>query len=206
MPRPSVERERREQILRACCEVIAEVGFRALRVGDVACRANVSNGMVHYYFDSKDALLHAAFEYNFRDSLTRRKWILEQAGDPLDQLHRLVASYLPTGPETITAWRVWVELWASALNNQELQRLNDAVYDEWRAIMTATVEAGARDRLLDVGDPASVTDTLLGLLDGLAIQVLTGSTHITAERMLELCDTFIDSLTTSQAGDVATKR
>ncbi|QBJ96292.1 TetR family transcriptional regulator [Rhodococcus sp. ABRD24] len=199
MPRPSVEAERREQILQATCEAIAELGFRDVRISDVSRRAGVSNGTVHYYFDSKDALLHAAFQFNFENSLDRRAWIMEKSDGPLVRLHRLVESYLPAGPETVTAWRVWVELWASALGDAELQKLNDNVYGEWRAVVYDTVEAGIDQGVLRAEDPGVATDMLLGLLDGLAIQVLTGSAHMTPTRMRAICDQFIDAITVGRA-------
>src|ERR1700743_1627366 len=114
MPRPNVEAERREQILPAAGAVISEVGLHDLRVADVASRAGVSSGIVHYYFDSKRAVLAAAFEVNFSRSLARRRALLESTLAPLDLLARLVESYLPRDGETLTAWRVWAELWAEA--------------------------------------------------------------------------------------------
>ncbi|MDV8070712.1 TetR/AcrR family transcriptional regulator [Rhodococcus sp. IEGM 1366] len=195
MARPSVEVERRQQILQATCESIATLGFRGVRVADVAKGAGVSSGTVHYYFESKDALLHAAFAFNFENSLRRRDWILDAKESPRAHLHHLVSSYLPSGPETITAWRVWVELWAAALGSAELQALNDSVYETWRNLVRGTVDAAREEGTLNVdNDEGDLTDMLLGMLDGLAIQALVGSSHVTRERMLEVCDAFIDSI------------
>ncbi|MCZ4080012.1 TetR/AcrR family transcriptional regulator [Rhodococcus sp. H36-A4] len=195
MARPSVEAERRQQILQAACESIAELGFRGVRVADVAKGAGISSGTVHYYFESKDTLLHEAFAFNFENSLQRRKWIGEGKESPRAHLHHLVESYLPAGPETITAWRVWVELWAAALGSAELQALNDTIYQTWRGIVRATVDDAAAEGVLNqAADPADLTDMLLSMLDGLAIQALNKSTHVTQERMLELCDSYIDSI------------
>ena len=109
MPRPSVEAERKAQILRATCAVIADAGIHDLRLADVARRAGVSSGTIHYYFDSKQALLHAAFEDNFRHSLELRAAVLAGGGSPLDLLARLVESYAPQDDESVAAWRVWAE-------------------------------------------------------------------------------------------------
>ncbi|MDQ4027821.1 MAG: TetR family transcriptional regulator, partial [Actinomycetota bacterium] len=53
-PRPSVEEQRRKEILEAACAAIAERGFAAVRISDIAARAGTSTGTVHYYFASKD--------------------------------------------------------------------------------------------------------------------------------------------------------
>src|SRR5690606_40934082 len=87
MARPSVEAERREQILRAACEVVSDKGYKALRVTDVAKRAKISTGSVHYYFETKRDLVHAAFEWNFARSLERRKSILDRHSNARSEEH-----------------------------------------------------------------------------------------------------------------------
>ncbi|CAH9415205.1 Transcriptional regulator, AcrR family [Streptomyces globisporus] len=53
---------RRDMILRAAVRVFARQGFAATRVEDVAAEAGVAKGSVYLCFDSRDALLVAAFE------------------------------------------------------------------------------------------------------------------------------------------------
>ena len=110
MPRPSVEAERREQILSAACDVVAEIGFKSLRIADVARRAGTSSGTLHYYFETQTALMRAAFEWNFARSLDRRRDLLQEHEDPRQRLHAFVESYLPGDAETVRAWHVWPEL------------------------------------------------------------------------------------------------
>jgi AcrR family transcriptional regulator len=193
MARRSVELERRAQILKATCAAVADGGLLNLRIADVARRAGLSNGSVHYYFDSKEALLRAAFEFNFRASLERRRWIADTDADPVARLRLVVESYLPQSDETVEAWLVWVELWVSALREPTLRTLNDEVYGEWRRFVAAVVSDGQDQGLLRPGDPYRFTDELIGMLDGLAIQVLIGSGHMTVERMRDTCMALIDA-------------
>ncbi|GAA3819635.1 TetR family transcriptional regulator C-terminal domain-containing protein [Sphaerisporangium flaviroseum] len=195
MPRPSVEAERREQILLAACQVMAEVGLRALRVGDVAKRAGTSHGTVHYYFATKRDLVHAAFAFNFQRSLDRRRPILDAAGDPRSRLRAFVDSYLPGGdPDTALAWRVWIELWNEALREPDLQELNERVYGEWRRVVAGIVRDGQDRGQFRDGDAVETANLLISMIDGLAIQVLLGSRNMTAERMRASCDTFLRGL------------
>ncbi|GAA2381640.1 TetR/AcrR family transcriptional regulator [Nonomuraea africana] len=191
MPRPSVEAERREQILRAACEVIAEVGLRSLRVSDVAKRAGTSNGTVHYYFAGKREVVHAAFEYNFQRSIDRRRPIFEGEDDPRARLLAFVRSYLPSGEETVRAWRVWMALWSEAFHEPELQDLNERVYGEWRRIVAAVIRDGQDMGVLREGDAVEYANRLIGMIDGLAIQVLVGSRAMTVERMSAVCEAFL---------------
>ncbi|MEU8271677.1 TetR/AcrR family transcriptional regulator [Sphaerisporangium sp. NPDC049002] len=197
MPRPSVEVERREQILLAACRVMAEVGLRSLRIGDVAKRAGTSHGTVHYYFDTKRDLVHEAFAFNFRRSLDRRRPILEAAGDPLSRLRAFVDSYLPgDDPETVLAWRVWIELWNEALREPDLRELNERVYGEWRRVVADILRDGQDRGQFRDGDAVGTANVLIGMIDGLAIQVLLGSRDMTGDRMRATCDTFLRGLET----------
>lgn len=194
VPRPSVEAERKEQILAAACDVVSEIGFKSLRVADVAKRAGTSTGTVHYYFATKRDLMHAAFEYNFARSLERRQSILDVRGDPRERLHDFVESYLPADEVTVKAWHVWAELWVEALHDSDLQELNERVYGEWRRVMAAIIRDGQDAGVFRDGDPVGQANALIGMIDGLALQVLLGSKSMTIERMRAVCDQALRSI------------
>lgn len=194
MPRPSVEAQRREQILRAACRTISDIGYRALRVADVARSAGTSTGTIHYYFGTKRELLHAAFEYNFSRSILRRQGILDSPDDPATKLARLVESYLPQEPETVQAWRVWTEVWAEGLREPGLRELNERVYGEWRRVVTGIIADGQRRGLFRDGDPLHHANALIGMIDGLALQVLLGSRAMGLDRAREVCQGYLRAL------------
>jgi AcrR family transcriptional regulator len=195
MPRPNVEAARREQILAAACDVVSEIGFKSLRIADVAGRAGTSTGTVHYYFDTKTELMRAAFEWNFTRSLDRRRHLLQEHGDPRQRLRAFVESYLPGDEETVRAWRVWAELWVEALHDADLQELNEQVYGEWRRLVAAIVRDGQDEGLFRDEDPVLAANALIGMIDGLALQVLLGSRSMTLDRMRAVCEQMVRTLT-----------
>ncbi len=195
MPRPSVEAARREQILSAACDVVSEIGFKSLRVADVAARAGTSTGTVHYYFDTKTELMRAAFEWNFARSLERRRHLLQEHEDPRRRLRAVVESYAPGDPETVRAWRVWAELWVEALHDGDLQELNEQVYGEWRRLVAGIIRDGQDAGLFRDEDAVLAANGLIGMIDGLALQVILGSRSMTLERMRAVCDQVLRTLT-----------
>ncbi|GAA1834323.1 TetR/AcrR family transcriptional regulator [Actinomadura chokoriensis] len=199
MPRPSVVAERRDQILRAACEVVSERGYKALRVTDVARRAKISTGSVHYYFETKRDLVHAAFEYNFTRSLERRKQILDRHQNARDRLRAFVDSYLPHDEETAAAWRIWAETWVEALHDPDLRELNERIYGEWRSVIAEIIRAGQAEGLIVQGDRMLLANALVSMIDGLAIQALVGSRHMTIERMQSVCDHLLTTMSTEPA-------
>ena len=57
MPRPSQVSERREQILGGLMRSIAKHGYRGAPITRIAREAGLTPGLVHYYFESKQAIL-----------------------------------------------------------------------------------------------------------------------------------------------------
>src|SRR5262245_64943612 len=55
-------RDKRETILQAALELIAERGFHGAPMALVAQRAGVSAGIIYHYFASKDELIHALYQ------------------------------------------------------------------------------------------------------------------------------------------------
>lgn len=194
MARPNVEAERKEQILRAACKVIADKGFRGLRVADVAKDAGLSSGIVHYYFTNKRDLVHAAFEQNVARSFARRMAILESDEDEVAKLRALVDTYLPEGEETVESWHVWAELWVEAIHDSDLQELNDRAYGEWRRIVAGVIRDGQAAGRIGDADAVETANLLVAALDGLALQVLAGSRNITLTRMRALCRPLVDRI------------
>ena len=191
MPRPSVEAERRPQILSAACSVIASMGIPALRLSDVAKEAGVSSGTVHYYFETKKDVITAAFEYNLADSLARREELLHSGKDHLAILNDLVESYLPNDELSVRAWKVWLALWAEGSRDPVLQEINDRLYGQWRDVVTGVISDAQREELARSGDPVDLANMLIGMLDGLAVQVLLESPSMTLSSMRATCKTFI---------------
>ncbi|BBX38319.1 TetR family transcriptional regulator [Mycolicibacterium mageritense DSM 44476 = CIP 104973] len=194
MPRPSVEAERRPQILSAACAVIAQIGIPALRLSDVAKQAGVSSGTVHYYFETKRDVITAAFEFNLSDSLARRQELLSADKDSLAILHDVVESYLPADDRSRQAWKVWLALWAEGGRDEVLQEINDRLYGQWRDVVAGVIRAAQTEGLARAGDPVTLANMLIGMLDGLAVQVILQSPSMPLDSMRETCKAFIGAV------------
>jgi AcrR family transcriptional regulator len=171
--------------------VIAQIGIPALRLSDVAKEAGVSSGTVHYYFETKRDVITAAFEFNLADSLARRHELLSSKKDSLAILHDLVQSYLPTDERSRRAWKVWLALWAEGSRDPVLQEINDRLYGQWRDVVAGVIRSAQHQELARPGDPVVLANMLIGMLDGLAVQVLLGSQSMSLDAMQETCKAFI---------------
>ena len=116
-PRPQIDHIRKPQLLAAAAEVIAERGFAATRIADVAERAGTSPPGVLYWFESRDELLAEALSFGeqaFHDELAAE---LETLADPRARLATLIERSI--GGDD---WVLWIELWTRALRDPETSR------------------------------------------------------------------------------------
>lgn len=61
--------DRRQLILEAALDVFAEQGFEGATTKAIAARADVTHGLIYFYFASKEDLFQAAFEHSLRGAL-----------------------------------------------------------------------------------------------------------------------------------------
>lgn len=193
-PRPNVEEQRRREILQAACRAIAERGFAAVRISDIAARANTSTGTVHYYFANKQDVLHQALRFAFEKSLTRQLNEMDRLSSARDRLVRLIELNLPHDPEVIEEWVVWMEFWIEALHRPEMRPVNEELYGHWRRIVSDIISEGqATGEFASESDAADLANEFVALMDGLAIQVLLHSQQMTVDDMRRLCTDFVDT-------------
>jgi AcrR family transcriptional regulator len=193
-PRPNVEEARRRQILEAACEAIAERGFAAVRISDVAAKAATSTGTVHYYFENRRDVLRQALRFAFEQSLTRQLGELARLRSPRRRLERLIELNLPNAEEVTQEWIVWMEFWLEAVHHPEMRPMNEQLYGKWRKVVGDIITEGqtSGDFRQDV-DPDSLANRFVALMDGLAIQVLLHSPQMTVAKMRRVLGDFVTS-------------
>lgn len=202
-PRPSVQAQRREEVLAATCEMIAEVGFRNVRVSDVARRAGISTGVVHYYFGTKEQMLDDAFRYAVQQARQRSLASIQDVPSARDRLDAVLDVQLPTQDSDLE-WPLWLHLWAEALMRPPLQELNRASYENWIALIEGIILAGQASGEFRKVSAHDVTLQLLTMIDGLVIQSTLGAKDLDARRVRELVYAFVEfTLGTAMADDFA---
>ena len=87
--RSFIERARRDQIVRAAIETIAEVGYAKASIKEIAQRAGISGGLISYHFAGKDELIQqvvADIRTSLDQSITERTDRTESYAEALREL------------------------------------------------------------------------------------------------------------------------
>jgi AcrR family transcriptional regulator len=163
---------RREEIVQATIRCLARQGYTRLTMKTLASEAGVSQGILHYYFTDKAAILIAALEAVTAE-LERRLMQAQQARvrDPKRRLRAIIRASLETALERPEIWRVYIQFWGEMLHNAPLAAVNAALYAKLRRQMAGLLSQGIDMgifRRLNITQAAAV---IVGLLDGMALQM-----------------------------------
>ena len=105
--RPRIDRRR--QLIEATMEELAEGGWSALTLANIAKRAGLTAGALFNHFDSKEHLLKATLAHMVRDfDDAVAKQIAKAPDDPLNLFEALVAAYIGhSQPKMLRLWAIF---------------------------------------------------------------------------------------------------
>jgi len=108
------EERRRDDLIAAALDLVADGGLQAATVRAIADRAGVTPGLIRHYFSSKEELTRAAYHKLMDRMTTDSAAVLQDAPtDPLARLARfVVASVSPPVVDPVA-----VGLWAGFVHN-----------------------------------------------------------------------------------------
>jgi AcrR family transcriptional regulator len=160
------EERRREALIAATLELVAEGGIAAATTRAIADRAGVTAGLVGHYFSSKEDLTRAAFgDLMVRLSDLSLEAAEDAGGDPLARLTAYVAaSFRPPvlEPTRISLWAGFISL---IRHDPQMLAIHHATYLRYRDQLQALIMA-----LPGLADPARARPMAIAcnaVIDGL---------------------------------------
>ncbi len=181
MPRVVDHVQRRRDLARAACAVIARAGIDGTTLRDVAAEAGCTTGMVSHYFTSKDELLVAALDA--ATAAVGERIVARVLADPHD-LRAVLAESLPLDDTRRAEWRVWMAFWGSTVGNPALRREDRGAYAVWRSALDAV--------LAGTGWPGATridaAESLMLAVDGIGLHATLDPDGWPPERQLDHLD------------------
>ena len=187
-PRPVVRPRRREEIARAIVRCLARQGAARLTMKTIASEAGVAQGILHYYFADKRAMLVAALETVMAD-LDRR--VVQQSRGSRDaraRLRALVRACLATAVTQRELWIVFVEFWGAMMHVAVLRRHNADLYARIRDVLAREVARGVRAGSFRRVRADHAAALILAVVDGLSLQLTFDPARVSAARAARIAD------------------
>lgn len=181
-----------ERLTDAVVELLLAEGFEGVTVRRVAAAAGVSIGAVQHHFPTKAAMLQAAMDRSSTQAEARVAAALAEAPTPERLLRTLATELLAAGPERRMSSVVWLQRAARAVVDPAMAAGHAR---DWRGVedqLTLAVSACRPDKAAEwCADTAA---SLLALLDGLAVALLTEPDRMPAERAERLVAARLDEI------------
>jgi AcrR family transcriptional regulator len=171
--------ERREQILLAALRVFASHSLDATKIADIAAQAQISQGLIHHYFASKESLYVAVAERAMRGAL--RALDGDEGGAPEDPWQRLEAicahmiSGLKQYPEYLL---VVLQCIISEDVPSEARALVGTYGQSVLTELVALIRTGQSAGEIVAGDPLELALTFLATIQGLVVAQFTSRTFL----------------------------
>jgi AcrR family transcriptional regulator len=167
------ERDARERILEAACDLIAADGIDDVRIARVAMRAGASTALVHHYFSTREELLEQALLHSFEQAGDERFAEGDEAPNATAALAEAIEECLPVPGRLERDWVLWVELWLRAAREPGLRPLAATLYARYHEWLEDVLKRGVESGEFQVPtDISALTDRTMALLDGLGLRAL----------------------------------
>lgn len=173
---------------------IAKRGFARTTMGQVAKTAGLSQGIVNFYFKTKESLLYEtlvslAEEY---ETLSRRE--VERAGpDPVAALNAIIETDL--GPEACNPQKVavWLAFWAESRGRPKYRALcAKLAADYFRQVGELCARIAERGGYADV-DVDNIARGFNSMIDGLWVDLVIDPKSFDRERSKYSCRAYLAS-------------
>jgi AcrR family transcriptional regulator len=165
---------KRQALVESAAAVFVEQGFVSTRVADIADRAGVAKGTVYEYFSSKEELFFAVFEWINHRIRQRVDQVLDDDGDPRDQLMTLVRTSAEIVTEHRELFSMNLDFWAASRGSAFEDRFTTACrsqYQEYRRLAAEVIRRGQLDGTFRPHmDADSIATLVVSALDGLGVQ------------------------------------
>jgi TetR/AcrR family transcriptional repressor of bet genes len=173
---------RRRQLIEATIASIAERGYSATTMADVADGAGLSRGIVNFHFESKEKLLAETLRFMAKTYEAHWRNALEAADpDPATQMWALIKSDFDRAVCNRSQIAAWFALRAEAQSRPTYRRIASGPDDAFAGALTAL----CGDLIAEGGYDADAEKLAAGLdamLEGMWLSILMEPDRMSAKR------------------------
>ncbi|KPV94537.1 HTH-type transcriptional regulator BetI [Pseudoalteromonas sp. P1-9] len=123
MPKVGYEPIRRQQLIDATLNSVAELGLKATTINTISKRAGLSSGIISHYFGSKNGLIEATVRYlltSLKSSLISK---IDASVSQQQRLMLIVEANFSVVQKQAHVTKTWLSFWAESMHDEQLHRL-----------------------------------------------------------------------------------
>src|SRR5262245_11406634 len=164
-------REAVDALLDAAERLLVEQGYGAITTRNLAERAGVNHGLVHYYFGSMEEVMVQVLE-RFTARLIERQRAMYSSDRPFLEKWRTAWAFQEQDLSSGYS-KIWLELQAMAWNRPELRARVQQVNEEWRRVLTEAFAPALREYGFDALSLEATVSLVMTMAQGYALEKLS---------------------------------
>lgn len=171
-----IKEERRKLILRSALKVFTSKGFAASKMNDIAREAQISYGLLYYYFPSKDEIYTELLKHAADSSYQLVERISHEPLEPADKLTKILTTILDgirQKKNTAYYFVLCVSALLSDANPEQTKEIIDRILDPIR-ILEEIIIQGQEKKQIGSGDPKDLAISGFSIILGLSSLTVTG--------------------------------
>ena len=171
----NIKEDKKNRIIEAATHLFAQSGYAGTAVADIAVYADIGKGTIYEYFDSKEDLFFAVFEWYKNKTRTEATVGISVLGaSAADRLKALNHSLMSMWDEMKDVFVLVMEFWAASSSSNMRERFQFAfkhLYQDYRRVVSGLIVDGiSRGEFRDDIDPEIIAAALVGTWDALFLQ------------------------------------
>ena len=171
-PRPSVETERRQQILDAALTCFSRSGYHQTTMDDLAAELPFSKGLLYYYFPAKRDLFVALLDNWAMQSIQAWEAMLSPGEEVVAQICKSIQYGVQLVAASSDLARIEFEFYSQVGRDADVSEVFRALFSQFRAQIRSILDTGVRSGDLRPHDTSVLAAVLFGVYEGLALQAM----------------------------------
>lgn len=164
------EDQRREELIRATYLEVAEKGYSAVTLQDIAKRAGVSKGSTLYYFATKEELFLGALEWMIERVHRRVEEAVATVDDPVMKVRKVIETIFHNAHESRQFFLAYTDFVSIGTRNARFHDLKSKFYAGCNCNDRKIIEEGMKAGVFRQIDLEDATSMVRALVDGLMLQ------------------------------------
>ncbi|MGH6984531.1 MAG: transcriptional regulator BetI [Stellaceae bacterium] len=191
---PEINKFRRETLIEATIQMVAKHGIENATFARICAAAGVSRGLPGHYFRDKEDLLCQAYGHLLDIHIAHtRAAVLAAKGSASDRLKAFVQACLPSDGNNRPYRTAYLAFWTLSMADKKMVKItNDAYRAQYEAVASLFREAA--DAAGAKLDPLEEAIALIGMIDGLWLDISIGASGITQRGAIAVIAKYIERI------------
>jgi AcrR family transcriptional regulator len=177
---------------------MAQKGYGNFSLKEVADRATLSKGIIHYYFKDKGELLILLLDRLTRamDDLVNEK--ANRAKTPPGRIKAIFdASFESVSEKRIAFFQVLMDFCGQATKNKAIKSITAELYAKYRRLTRGILEDGIRQGIFRPIDTDELSTAIVGTVIGVSFQYMLDEEAFSLDKVQKVCEGLILSYITN---------